>query len=316
VNPFVAALAVAALAAVAAAGVTAGFRRRDPLPVEPLADPLEDRRVALLRSLADLEEAHASGVLEDADYRRLRGDTESRIARLLRAIDGRRSPRPAVATDGGAVALEVEAPDRPAPDRPAPDRPGLDRPGRTTGRVPPWAVAILLASTVLAVAVTGLLREAEPAAVESAPATSDDPFAFFEQRVRDHPNDLAARLDLAHRYLDANRVEEALEEYAVALELDPDDAEAHAHIGLILYASHQPEQALASVDRALVTAPGYPEALFIRGAILLRGLDRPQEAIEAFEAYLAAAPFGQERGTAQQLIAEAEAAIAEPSAET
>jgi len=301
VNPFVAAFAVAALAAVAAAGVTAGFRRRDPLPVEPLADPLEDRRVALLRSLADLEEAHASGVLEDADYRRLRGDTESRIARLLRAIDGRRSPRPAVATDGGAVALEVRAP---------------DRPGRTTGRVPPWAVAILLASTVLAVAVTGLLREAEPAAVESAPASSDDPFAFFEQRVRDHPNDLAARLDLAHRYLDANRVEEALEEYAVALELDPDDAEAHAHIGLILYASHQPEEALASVDRALETAPGYPEALFIRGAILLRGLDRPEEAIEAFEAYLAAAPFGQERGTAQQLIAEAEAAMAEPSTES
>jgi len=301
VNPFVAAFAVAALAAVAAAGVTAGFRRRDPLPVEPLADPLEDRRVALLRSLADLEEAHASGVLEDADYRRLRGDTESRIARLLRAIDGRRSPRPAVATDGGAVALEVEAP---------------DRPGRTTGRVPPWAVAILLASTVLAVAVTGLLREAEPAAVEPAPATSDDPFAFFEQRVRDHPNDLAARLDLAHRYLDANRIEEALEEYAVALELDPDDAEAHAHIGLILYASHQPEEALASVDRALETAPGYPEALFIRGAILLRGLDRPEEAIEAFEAYLAAAPFGQERGTAQQLIAEAEAAMAEPSTES
>lgn len=300
-NPFVAALAVAALAAVAAAGVTAGFRRRDPLPVEPLADPLEDRRVALLRSLADLEEARASGVLDDADYRRLRGDTEGRIARLLRAIDGRRSPHRAVAPVGGTVALEIEAPGRSV---------------RTPGRVPPWAVGILLASTVLAVAVTGLLREAEPAAVDSAPTvTDDDPFAFFERRVRDHPNDLAARLDLAHRYLDADRIEEALDEYAVALELDPDDAEAHAHIGLILYAS-RPQAALASVDRALETAPNYPEALFIRGAILLRGLDRPKEAIEAFEAYLAAAPFGQERGTAQQLIAEAEAALAEPSAQT
>jgi tetratricopeptide (TPR) repeat protein len=301
-NPFVAALAVAALAAVAAAGVTAGFRRREPLPVEPLADPLEDRRIALLRSLADLEEAHASGVLEDVDYRRLRGDTEGRIARLLRTIDGRRSPRPAVAAKGAAVALDVEASGRSV---------------RTPGRVPPWAVAILLASTVLAVAVTGLLREAEPAAVDSVPAVSDDdPFAFFEQRVRDHPNDLAARLDLAHRYLDAGRIEEALDEYAVALELDPDDAEAHAHIGLILYASHRPEEALASVDRALETAPNYPEAQFIRGWILLKGLDRPKDAIEAFEAYLAAAPFGQERGTAQQLIAEAEAALAAPPAKT
>jgi cytochrome c-type biogenesis protein CcmH/NrfG len=296
VNPFVAALAVAALAAVAAAGVTAGFRRRDPLPVEPLADPLEDRRLALLRSLADLEEAHTSGVLEDADYRRLRGDTEGRIARLLRAIDGRRSPRPSVVTTEGAVALDVEA---------------TGRRVRAPGRVPPWAVAILLVTTVLAVAVTGLLREAEPAAVDSAPATSDDPFAFFEQRVQDHPNDLAARLDLAHRYLDADRIEDALGEYAVALELNPDDAEARAHVGLILYASHRPKEALASVDRALETAPEYPEALFIRGVILLRGLDRPKDAIEDFEAYLAAAPFGQERGTAQQLIAEAEAAMAE-----
>jgi tetratricopeptide (TPR) repeat protein len=297
VNPFVAALAVAALASVAAAGVTAGFRRRDPLPVEPLADPLEDRRLALLRSLADLEEAHASGVLEDADYRRLRGDTEGRIARLLRAIDGRRSPQPVVATDG-AIALDAEATGR-----------GV----RTPGRVPPWAVAILLVTTVLAVGVTGLLREAEPAAVDAAPATSADPFTFFEQRVQDHPNDLAARLDLAHRYLDAGRIEDALGEYAVALELDPDDAEAHAHIGLILYASHRPRAALASVDRALAAAPEYPEALFIRGVILLRGLDRPKDAVANFEAYLAAAPFGQERGTAQQLIAEAEAATAEAS---
>jgi tetratricopeptide (TPR) repeat protein len=296
VNPFVAALAVAALACVAAAGVTAGFRRRDPLPVEPLADPLEDRRVALLRSLADLEEAHVSGVLEDADYRRLRGDTEGRIARLLRAIDGRRSPRPAVSTSEGAVALGAE---------------GTDRRVRTPGRVPPWAVAILLATTVLAVAVTSLLREAEPAPADAAPVTSDDPFTFFEQRVQDHPNDLAARLDLAHRYLDADRVEDALNEYAVALELNPDDAEANAHIGLVLYASHRPKAALASVDRALETAPEYPEALFIRGVILLRGLDRPADAIEDFQAYLAAAPFGQERGTAQQLIAEAEAAMAE-----
>jgi tetratricopeptide (TPR) repeat protein len=295
VNPFVAALAVAALASVAAAGVTAGFRRRDPLPIEPLADPLEDRRVALLRSLADLEEAHASGVLEDADYRRLRGDTEGRIARLLRAIDGRRSPRPAAATSEGAVTLEPE------------------RPVRTPGRVPPWAVAILLVTTVLAVAVTGLLREAEPAPVDAAPVTSGDPFTFFEQRVQDHPKDLAARLDLAHRYLDAGRIEDALAEYGVALELNPDDAEAHAHIGLVLYASHRPKAALASVDRALEAAPEYPEALFIRGVILLRGLDRPADAIEDFEAYLAAAPFGQERRTAQQLIAEAHAAMAEAS---
>lgn len=298
-SPFVAVLAVAALAAVAAAGVAAGFLRRDPVPVEPLADPLEDRRLALLRSLADLEDARSAGALEDAAYRRLRRDTEGRMARLLHAIDERRSRsstaagrRSRVSATGGGdaagVAVDIRAP----------------------GRVPPWAVATLLVSTVLAVAVAGLLRSTEPATSGSSPAVSEDPLAPFEQRVRDHPNDLAARLDLAHRYLDLERIDEAWAQYRVALELDPDDAEALAHVGLILYRSQRPEEALASVDRALETAPDYPEALFIRGVIQLEGLDRPAAAVDAFEAYLVAAPFGSERATAQDLIAVAEDVLA------
>jgi tetratricopeptide (TPR) repeat protein len=126
--------------------------------------------------------------------------------------------------------------------------------------------------------------------------------------VEEQPDDLAARLDLAHRYLDAGMVENALSEYAVALQLDPDDAEALAHVGLILYQNGRPEEALRSVDRALSTDPRYPEGLFIRGVILLRGLDRPEDAISALETYLDAAPFGVERQTAKDLIAEARAA--------
>lgn len=288
-TPLVAALAVAALAAVAAAGVASGFRRRDPVPVEPLEDALEDRRAALLRSLADLEEARAAGALEHADYVRLRRDTEGRMARLLRAIDGRRATGPVAASAvSGGAALEARAP----------------------RRVPAWAVAVLLAFTVLAVAAAGSLRDTRSSAVASAPAAFDDPFAFYEDRVRDHPRDLAARLDLAHRYLDAGRIDEALDEYVVALDLDPDDAEARAHVGLILYLSERPKRALAEVDRALNAAPGYPEALFIRGVILLRDLDRPADAAEAFRAYLAAAPFGVERARARSLIAVAERELA------
>jgi hypothetical protein len=63
------------------------------------------------------------------------------------------------------------------------------------------------------------------------------------------------------------------------------------------------------VDRALATAPGYPEALFIRGWILLEGLDRPAAAIDSLERYLDAAPFGAERDRAEELIAQARAAL-------
>ncbi|HSJ50734.1 MAG TPA: tetratricopeptide repeat protein [Actinomycetota bacterium] len=278
-NQVLAAVSVAALALIAAAGVVAGYRRR-PVPLEAPVDPLEERRRTLLRSLADLDEARATGALVDPEYERLRSETEGRLAGLLRAIDRRERL-------GGTAPVESGRP----------------------GRIPVWAVATLLVATAGAVAVAGLIDNAEPSPAPS-PAASDDPFAFFESRVRDHPRDIAARLDLARRYLDALRLEDALAEYTVALELNPTDAEAHAHVGLILFLSDRPEDALAEVDRALETAPDYPEALLYRGLILLRGLDRSAEAIESLEAYRDAAPFGAERETAEELIAQAERALA------
>jgi len=301
-NPVMGALTVACMSAVAVAGVAAGFRRRDPVSIEGPTDPLEDRRLALLRSLADLEEAWRTGALEETEYVRLRRDTEGSMARLLRAIDARSLAMRSSAMTGGGHVVSFPA----AVGHPAPGDEGVVR-VPNSGRVPPWAVIVLLVATVGSVVVTGLLRDAEQRSSPRAPsAASDDPFAFFEDRVERQPNDVAARLDLADRYLDAGRVEEALAEYAVVLELDPDDAEARARVGLILYLSGRPDDALNSVDRALDTAPNYPEALFFRGVIQLCGLDRPNASIASFERYLSAAPFGSERRVVEDLIADAE----------
>ena len=291
-NPIALSFAVAGLALIAGAGVISGFMREAPAPIEPLTDPLEDRRNALLRSLADLEEAHAEGALEEPEYERLRERTESRMARVLRAIDRR---------DAGATAVAVAEPDGDAPKVVASSEPR---------KVPPWAVAVLIGGTVLAVVVASLARTAEPQAEAAAPnASAQDPLAFFEQRVKDHPDDLAARLDLAHRYLDAGMTEKALSEYAVALDMDPDDAEALAHVAQVFFQAERYDDALKYVDHALRTDPRYPEALFTRGVILLHGLRRPEEAITAFETYLDAAPFGVERQAARDLIDEARAAL-------
>jgi tetratricopeptide (TPR) repeat protein len=293
-NPIALSFAVAGLALIAGAGVASGFLREAPAPIEPLADPLEDRRDALLRSLADLEEAHAEGALEEPEYERLLERTESRMARVLRAIDRR---------DADATAVVVTEPER---DADAPKVVASSEPRK----VPPWAVAVLIGGTVLAVVVASLARTAEPQAEAAAPnASAQDPLAFFEQRVKDHPDDLAARLDLAHRYLDAGMTEKALSEYAVALDMDPDDAEALAHVAQIFFQAERYDDALTYVDHALRTDPRYPEALFTRGVILLHGLHRPEEAIAAFETYLDAAPFGVERQTARDLIDEARAAL-------
>jgi hypothetical protein len=299
VNPVIAALTVASLSVVAVAGVAAGFRRRHPVLIEGPVDPLEDRRLTLLRSIADLEESWRSGALGEKEYSRLRRETEGTMARLLRAIDAR-----SIAAQGSATTRDGRASFRAAVGDSAASA-GDVVPVPASGRVPSWVVAVLLLATAGSVVLTGLLRDVEPGASPAPSAAGDDPFAYFEDRVERQPNDVAARLDLAHRYLDAGRIEEALAEYVVVLELDPDDAEANAQVGMILYLSDRPDDAMKSVDRALETAPNYPEALFIRGVIQLCGLDRPNASIASFERYLDAAPFGAERTIAQDLIADA-----------
>ena len=294
-NPIAISFAVAGLALVAGVGVIAGYLREAPAPVEPLADPL----TTVARRCCDRSpiwrrrtpRARSTKPTTSGSANRPRAAWRACSAPWTVATPCRRGPRAtAVALDDAPAAIVRTDTAEPR-------------------RVPPWAVAVLIGGTVLAVVVASLARDAEPQIQASTPQTSDDPLAFFERRVKDHPDDLAARLDLAHRYLDAGMVERSLSEYAVALELDPDDAEALAHVGIILYQSGRAEEALRSVDRALSTDPRYPEALFIRGVILLRGLDRPRDAISAFETYLEAAPFGTERQTAKDLIAEARASV-------
>lgn len=139
------------------------------------------------------------------------------------------------------------------------------------------------------------------------PAAEDtDPLAFFKDRVQKQPDDVAARLDLAHRYLDAAQPRDALEQYLAALKLDPDNAEANAHMGLLLYTTGRPEGALQAVEQSLRTEPRYPEALFFKGVILLEGLQQSGPAADALRAYLDAAPFGSERKQGEQLLEKAQ----------
>jgi tetratricopeptide (TPR) repeat protein len=128
--------------------------------------------------------------------------------------------------------------------------------------------------------------------------------------VTDHPNDVAARLDLAEQYLDSGNVQGAIAQYLAALSIDPRNAEAHAELGFLIYRSGKAEDGLRSVEQALAAQPNYPQALYYKGVILLRGLDRTADAAAAFRAYLSAAPYGALRSEVQGLLKEAEAASA------
>jgi tetratricopeptide (TPR) repeat protein len=138
--------------------------------------------------------------------------------------------------------------------------------------------------------------------------SSSSSMAFFEQRVAEHPDDVAARLDLARRYMQAGNVQGAVAQYLTALSLDPNNAEAHAALGYLLYQAGSPDEGLKQIEEALAQDPTYPEALYYKGVVLLRGLGRPTDAAVALQAYLDAAPFGSFRAEAGDLLEEARSA--------
>lgn len=283
-----------ALFVVALVGALAPLSRGRRASLERLSDPLEDERQGLLRALRELEEDLAAGALREDDYRVLRAETETRAVAVLRALAAR---------DGQERLREGWQDLREA------------RRERPRGQPRRWVTALLVAASLVAASVpllAGSLRSRDPGEAitgdlgPGASARQTDPLAFFEERVREYPRDVAARLDLAHRYLDALRVREAIDQYVEALRLDPENGEAHAHLGLLLFLAGRPNDALAEVERALTVDPRYPEALYIKGLVLLRGLGRESQAEAALRAYLEAAPFGGERDAVRKLLREIE----------
>jgi tetratricopeptide (TPR) repeat protein len=124
---------------------------------------------------------------------------------------------------------------------------------------------------------------------------------------------VAARLDLGQRYQQAGKLREATTEYLAAVKLEPGNLEASTSLGLLLFESGLPEQGLKSVNKALAGDPRYPEALYAKGIILFMGMRQPAAAVDAFKAYLSAAPFGSHRDAVQQLLALASANQAPPA---
>jgi tetratricopeptide (TPR) repeat protein len=269
----------ALLAAVAAAGVLAPLRRQGIRGPEAPPDPLEEERDAFLRALRDLDDDRATGRIDAGSHLTQRREVEAQAVAVLRALEAR---------DGeGRVAEEIGDIRRP---RPVSEQHG--------GRILPALLTVLVVTAVLIPALVGAVGDRAPGQV----MTGGLPLSQLEDRVRRHPADPAARLDLAEAYLARGDVDAAIDQYVAVLDDDPRNPEAHARLGALLFRADRPREALDAVNRALEIDPSYPEALYLRGLILARGLGRPGPARAALEEYLDAAPFGAHVEEARDLL--------------
>ncbi|HEX2090703.1 MAG TPA: tetratricopeptide repeat protein [Actinomycetota bacterium] len=289
------------LAAVAAAGVLRPFGRRVE-PLDPLPDAAEEERRSALRALRDLERDRESGSIEEDEYQTLRAETEARAVATLRSVNAL----------SAASALKPRAAEQP---------PWSGNGSGTVSRRRRIVPTVLLSGLVAAAVVSVLLSTARPrppgqpftGGIPGSTSDAGSPASairFFEQRVQQYPGDLAARLDLAERYLQAGRMRPAIDQYLAALQIDPRNTEARATLGFVVYRAGRTAEGLRIVNEALAADPSYPEALFYKGVILLQGMERPAPAAEAFSAYLRAAPFGAQRAEARRFLTEAQRAAA------
>jgi cytochrome c-type biogenesis protein CcmH len=250
---------------------------------------LETERDFLLRSLDDLEAERAAGEVDDESYARLHDDYTARAAAVIRALRDGVDARPV------------------APPLP------LRRRLLVVGAIGAFAlVAALALAAALGARLPGQLASGNQEQEDERDA--DDRRASLEAAVEANPDDITARLALA-RFLEADGdLAGALRQYDEVTTRDPENADALAQGGRILYLTASrtpPEQATELVaaarerlDRAIAADPEYADARFFRAVLLAQELLDRDVAIGDAQRYLVLAPNGPFAEQARALLAD------------
>jgi tetratricopeptide (TPR) repeat protein len=109
---------------------------------------------------------------------------------------------------------------------------------------------------------------------------------FFNDVLRDHPEDLRLQFTLANMYLSRGNTEEASRLYRSILAKNPANSAALNNLANILLEDPTSvAEALVCIEKALFQEPGNALMLDTKGSILLK-MDKSQEAIQVLESAL------------------------------
>lgn len=246
---------------------------------------LQARRDRALEDLLDLDRQEASGELTEKDANQLRARYQAEALAAIRRLEEDRTASP-----GGDEA-----------DRAA------RRDATTTRRLQPrhalYAACLALIVVTAFVLWDNLLERPEGGlvsgneVVQRSPGTEPMPGlnpgqqrkladvtdAELEAVVAANPEVVEMRLALAQRYVSKERYDLAVVHYTKALELEPDNAEAQAHLGWIMLQVGQPDEAARLVDQAVENDPDLLDALWFQANVRFYGQGDAAGAIEVLD---------------------------------
>lgn len=105
----------------------------------------------------------------------------------------------------------------------------------------------------------------------------------YQAYLAKQPNNAYAHFQLGYAYTAMQRPQDARNEYAKAIELDPKMGPAYTNLGMTLLDLKQPGDAVAPLEKAAALAPADAHAKFMVG-VALEGAGKRAEAIEQYQA--------------------------------
>jgi cytochrome c-type biogenesis protein CcmH/NrfG len=127
----------------------------------------------------------------------------------------------------------------------------------------------------------------------------------MQQVVARDPKNVQAWVQLGNDYFDTRQPQKAIDAYARALELKPNDPNVLTDQGVMYRDIGQFDKALANFRKANQVEPKHVQSLYNMGVVYLNDLKQPKKAIEVWNKVIQMAPQSEQAAQARIGIEEA-----------
>jgi cytochrome c-type biogenesis protein CcmH/NrfG len=157
-------------------------------------------------------------------------------------------------------------------------------------------------------AMPGAMSGAMPGAMPGAGALPSPEvqarIARIEAAVLADPKNHDAWVALGNDYFDSHQFQKAVDAYAKALALKPDDPNVLTDQGVMFRNLGQFDRALANFQKSNKLDPAHVQSLFNMGVVYANDLHKPDEAAKAWNKVIATAPGSDQAAQARQMLSQ------------